>query len=185
MKPSAAEMASAMSFDPLLYPGFWLVVLGAAVVSGGVGVVGIGVDGTVEFTLVPGVLTGGDGACPSGRSPSRHLVIQRDISDFHYVASPWLKKTILHKEIANGEFPAPSYTCAGAGVGGEIEPAEGRQQHGAGHVHGDRGPAGAGLAERLAEAQRLVVHHTPQVGAARVGRRGGGAVEEVEAGEEA
>ena len=72
-----------------------------------------------------------------------------------------------------------------AGGGGEIEPAEGRQQHGAGHVDGDRGPAGAGLAERLAEAQRLVVHHAPQVGAAGVGRRGGAAVEEREAGEEA
>ena len=76
-------------------------------------------------------------------------------------------------------------TCAGGGSGREIEAAEERQLHDAGHVHVDGGPLGAGRVECLAEAKRLVVHHAPQVGAARVGGRGGGAVEEREAGEEA
>jgi hypothetical protein len=56
--------------DPLLYPDARLVVLGETVVSGGVGGTGLGVDGTVEFTLGCGVLTGGVDAGPVGRSPS-------------------------------------------------------------------------------------------------------------------
>ena len=72
MKPSATEMASAISLDPLLYPDdIWLVVLGETVVSGGVCGAGLGVDGTVEFTLGRGVLTGGVVVGPAGRSPSR------------------------------------------------------------------------------------------------------------------
>ena len=78
MKPSATEMSSAISFEPLLYPGSWLLVLGDTVDSGGVFVAGVCVDGTVEFTLGRGMLTGGDGAGPTGRSPSREL-IQRNL----------------------------------------------------------------------------------------------------------
>lgn len=76
-----------------------------------------------------------------------------------------------------------SITCAGAGGGREVEAAEPRHGHHARHVDGDGGRAG--VAEGLAEALRLVVHHAAKVGAAGVRRHGGGALDEGQAGEEA
>ena len=75
------------------------------------------------------------------------------------------------------------FTCAGAGGGREVEAAEARHRHHARHVDGDGGRAG--VAEGLAQALRLVVHHAAQVGAAGVRRHGGAALDEGQAGEEA
>jgi hypothetical protein len=161
MKPSATETASAISLDPLLYlDDIWLVVLGDTVVNGGVGGTGLGVDGTVEFVLGCGVLTGGVDAGPVGRSPSGQF-IQRE---FQSVADSRQKKSTSlqgERRLHDGMV-----TCAGRGGGRELEAAEERQLHDAGHVDVDGGPLGAGLVECLAEAERLVVHHAPQVGAA-------------------
>jgi hypothetical protein len=103
MKPSATETASAISLDPVLYlDDIWLVVLGETVVSGGVGGTGLGVDGTVEFTLGCGVLTGGVDAGPVGRSPSGQL-IQREVSvssgfpaEEKHFATRRTKTSVLH-----------------------------------------------------------------------------------------
>lgn len=87
------------------------------------------------------------------------------------------------KQIRDTRLKWEDFTCAGAGGGREVEAAEARHRHDARHVDGDGGRAG--VAERLAEALRLVVHHAAQVGAAGVRRRGGGALDEGQAGEEA
>lgn len=85
----------------------------------------------------------------------------------------------------HGDGEIISVTWAGGGRRREVEAAEERQLHRARPVHGHRDrAAAAGLAEGLAEAERLVVHHAAQVGAARVRRRVVVAADEAEAWEE-
>jgi len=87
------------------------------------------------------------------------------------------------RQIRNTRLKREDFTCAGAGGGREVEAAEARHRHHARHVDGDGGRAG--VAESLAEALRLVVHHAAQVGAAGIRRHGGGALDEGQAREEA
>jgi len=92
-------------------------------------------------------------------------------------------RTTTMRQTRNTMLKWEDFTCAGAGGGREVEAAEARHRHDARHVDGDGGRAG--VAESLAEALRLVVHHAAQVGAAGVRRHRGGALDEGQAGEEA
>jgi hypothetical protein len=62
-EPSATEKPSAITLDPLLYRGIWLLTDGDGIIRGvvGTGVAGVRVAGAVELALGRGVTAGGGG----------------------------------------------------------------------------------------------------------------------------
>lgn len=200
-KPSATEKPSTITLEPLLYRGVGALTHGDGVTCGVVGLclAGVRVDAAVEFALGRGGIAGGGGDGPCGRSPATavreviikyKLYIKQQIPSTNEISNlrarhgdPRVRVHDRNGRDATLERQSALLTCAGAGGGRQVEAAEAGHPHHARHVDGDGGRAG--VAESLAEALRLVVHHAAQVGAAGVRRRGGAAVDEGQAREEA